>query len=104
MERLFEAADRLEAQQLLDLLQEHGVEAVILGDYLSGGAGELPVDIHPTLWLLNPQNRSLARALLAAFLAGPQATASSWTCPGCGEIIDGQFQLCWRCCTARPSP
>lgn len=104
MERLFEASDRLQAQQLFDLLAEQGVDAVILGDYLSGAIGELPADICPTLWLLSSQDLSRARALLAAFLAGPQETTSCWTCPGCGERNDGQFRLCWRCCTAKPSP
>ena len=26
-----------------------------------------------------------------------------WTCPNCGEVIEGQFTQCWNCDTVRES-
>ncbi len=52
MKKLYEAADRIEAQMLRDALSSAGVEAVILGDYLAGAAGELPANIWPAVWVV----------------------------------------------------
>ncbi|MEA3639277.1 MAG: DUF2007 domain-containing protein [Lamprobacter sp.] len=52
MQQLYQAADRIEAQLLLDLLERHNLQARVFGDALSGAIGEL---------------------------------------------VDGSFDLCWRC-------
>jgi hypothetical protein len=28
--------------------------------------------------------------------------AGPWSCPGCGETLEGQFTECWNCGAARP--
>jgi hypothetical protein len=99
MQRLYQAADRIEAQVLRDLLARHRVEAQVFGDYLSGAAGELPADIYPTVWVLDDEDLARARELLEAWLRenAERAAARSWVCHGCGELVDGSFDLCWRC-------
>jgi hypothetical protein len=106
MQRLYQAADRLEAQFVHDLLDRHRIEARIFGDYLSGAVGELPADIRPTLWLLDDADLPRAQALLEAWLAenARRADARSWVCHGCGELLDGSFDLCWRCGHERAQP
>jgi Putative prokaryotic signal transducing protein len=42
MKTLYEASNAIEAQMLLDLLQQEGLTAQIRGDYLQGAAGGLP--------------------------------------------------------------
>ena len=104
MHRLYQAADRIQAQLLKDFLDDHHVEAVILGDFLAGAAGELPATIFPEIWLVEETDQRYAEELLQRFLAGPQASndASSWACPACGEIQESQFLTCWKCGTPRP--
>lgn len=41
MLKFYEARDSLEARQLIDALAAHRIEATVLGEYLSGAAGEL---------------------------------------------------------------
>jgi hypothetical protein len=99
MQRLYQAADRIEAQFLVDFLDRHLIEAAILGDYLSGAFGELPVN-YPTVWVLEDDDLPRAEELLARFLS--RATASPdkgapWVCPGCGEAVEAGFDLCWNC-------
>jgi hypothetical protein len=103
MQRLYQARDRIEAQLLLDLLDCRLIRAVVLGDYLSGAAGELPADICPTLWLIDDQDLRRAREVLAGFLAPsePSVNAAPWDCPACGERVEGDFDLCWNCGRAR---
>ena len=99
MQPLYQAADRIEAQLLQDLLARHRIEARVFGDYLSGAAGELPVDIYPRVWVLEERDLPRARALLDGWLSENQARAeaSSWVCRSCGELVDGSFDFCWRC-------
>jgi hypothetical protein len=98
MQRLYEAADRIEAQLLSDFLDRHLVENTILGDYLAGAAGQLPANIFPSVWVVYDEDLPRGRELLARFLAerDPEPRRS-WVCRSCGELVDGSFDLCWRC-------
>ncbi len=102
MRKLYEAADRIEAQMLMDYLAEQGIASVLLGDTLSGGAGELPANIFPAIWILKDEQHQRARWLIESFKAESQAPHSSgWRCPVCGESVDPGFDLCWNCSTPR---
>ncbi len=98
MHRLYQAGNRIEAQLLSDLLGHQGIDTAILGDYLSGAIGELPADIYPSVWLIDVADLPRAESLLAGFLAEQSRdVGASWVCHRCGELIDGSFDLCWRC-------
>ncbi|TVQ90778.1 MAG: hypothetical protein EA400_05855 [Chromatiaceae bacterium] len=99
MQRLCEAANRIEAQLLSDLLARHRIDNRIFGDYLLGGIGELPADLCPSIWIIDDRDLPRAQTLLEAHLAdrAARAAARSWVCRGCGELIDGGFDLCWHC-------
>jgi hypothetical protein len=43
MQRIYEAANNLEAHMIVHLLNESGLEAHIQGEHLQSGAGELPL-------------------------------------------------------------
>jgi hypothetical protein len=103
MKKLYEAVDRIEAQMLKDELENVGVEAVILGDYLSGAAGELPANIWPAVWVVSDRDFARAEQLLAAFNQRNQQRLETgeWRCAQCGEWVDAGFDLCWNCATPR---
>jgi len=102
--KLYEAADRVEAQLLIDHLAARRIRAVMLGDYLSGAAGDLPAVVFPAVWLIEDEDLALARRCLTEFLARFTADAGqpAWQCPSCGAQAEGQFALCWRCGAHRP--
>jgi hypothetical protein len=98
MRRLYQARDRIEAQFLQDFLDRHLISATVLGDYLSGAAGELPVDIYPTVWVMQDDDLPRARELLGDFLEQPGPDGEpAWICSGCGETVEPGFDLCWNC-------
>ena len=103
MLKLYEAADRIEAQILKDHLLEEGVEAVILGDYLSGGMGELPANIYPEVWVLQAKDMPKAQQLLHDFTKKHdlQDENDEWRCLKCGEMVDAGFDVCWKCAAPR---
>jgi hypothetical protein len=103
MQRLYQAGDRIEAQLLSDFLNRHLVDNVVFGDYLSGAIGELPADIYPSVWIVHDQDLPRARDLLQDFLADSRREpATSWVCHGCGELVEGSFEICWHCGHERP--
>ena len=104
MKQLYEAADRIEAQLLKDFLASRHIKTVISGDYLAGGAGELSALQFPVLWVVEDRDLDLASRLLQQFLQSRDKSASDtydWHCQQCGELIEGQFDLCWKCGTPR---
>lgn len=102
MRKLYEAADRIEAQMLSDFLRSEGIPSVLLGDALSGGAGELPANIFPCLWLVKDEQYQRARRLTEEFQARKnERLGCAWRCPACGERVDPGFDLCWNCSTPR---
>jgi hypothetical protein len=102
MHRLYEAADRIEAQRLIDFLADHDIPAVVLGDFLAGAAGELPANIFPVVWIAKNGHRFHAESLLEEFLQPVHESGSSWNCPGCGETVEDSFQVCWNCGMSKP--
>ena len=104
MQKLYDAADRIEAQLIKDFLLGRGIETVILGDFLAGAAGELPANLTPTVWVVDDADLPRATALTGQLRRGLPAgeDRAGWTCPRCGESLEGQFDCCWRCATPRP--
>jgi hypothetical protein len=96
MQPLYQARDALQAGLLRDHLAAHHIQSVVLGDFLSGAAGELPAVNFPVVWLVEDRDLPRAQQLLATFLA-PLPAGTPWRCPACGAEVDGEFELCWQC-------
>ena len=43
MKRVFEAANHIQAHMVMHVLEQAGVHALVQGEYLQSGAGELPL-------------------------------------------------------------
>jgi len=106
MQSLYQAMDGLEARLLVDALAAERIEALVLGEYLAGAAGELSAFNYPTVWVVENSQIEPAREVLKRFLQernspdpGDQA---QWLCPACGAKVDAGFALCWNCGTPRP--
>ena len=83
-----------------DQLSAAGVAACVQRAYASGIAGEIPPDQSlPEVWVEDDAQWSHAEALLAEWRHAPSRT---WACPGCHEIVEGPFELCWNCGRPRP--
>lgn len=79
-----------------NILEDNGINAVVKNYYLTSGMGDIPpYDTIPELWILDEDKEEMAKSLLADVKNPP------WTCK-CGEMIDGQFEQCWKCGNNRP--
>ena len=103
MKQLHAARHALEAHLIKGFLESNGISAVVRGEFLTSGWGELPVDVC-SVWVSDDAQYDRAQALLVAFLRGDLARefqGQNWRCPKCGEQIEGQFTACWKCGAAR---
>src|SRR5688572_17205992 len=104
MKPLHTARHATEAHLIRGYLESHGISALVRGEFLTGGIGELPADICK-VWIIDDRELARADELLRQFLRGDAARAHAhqpWHCAGCGEAIEGQFTDCWNCGAARP--
>ena len=69
-------------------------------DELSTALGEIPfVACYPELWVVDDEVYPRARLLLDKWLAESNEK-TAWQCP-CGEVLEGQFETCWKCGSER---
>jgi hypothetical protein len=106
MMKVYGARDLAEAQFVKGLLEAEQISAVVQSGPLQALLGEIPVtpESLPSVWI-NEADVERARPILQEFEKGGPAAVSpqpSWTCPKCGEVLEGQFSQCWNCGTARP--
>ena len=80
-----------------DRLAQEGIACLLRNDDLVSVMGEVPfVECYPELWVLDAETWPRARLLLEGWLASA-STSTTWQCPVCGEIHEGQFSSCWQC-------
>lgn len=104
MKQLHAARHAVEAHLVRGFLNSHGISAEVRGEFLTSGWGELPVDVC-SVWVTDDAQFEAANELLVAFLKGSLARIHSgehWTCPRCGEKLEGQFTQCWSCGASKP--
>ena len=99
MRRLRQAPNLAIAALWVDLLQEAGIAASVLRQFLGSVAGELPPDqCLPEIWVLHDEQLPPARLLIEQLLSLPQRR---WRC-ACGELVEVGFESCWNCGRAMP--
>lgn len=108
--KLYVGRGSMDAGHVCAYLEEQGVRAVVLGEQFSFARGELPLtpETLPAVWV-STDDVDRALELVRAYLQegrhhGDDASASPpWTCPVCGERIEGIFGVCWQCGAAQPA-
>jgi hypothetical protein len=104
VKQLHAARHALEAHLIKGFLESNGISAVVRGEFLTSGWGELPVDVC-SVWISDDAQYDRAQALLVAFLNGDIARehrGKHWRCHHCGEQLEGQFTKCWSCGAPKP--
>jgi hypothetical protein len=105
MKLVFDHIDFTTVGHLQTLLEAEGIRTEIRNLNASSAAGAVPIaQVYPELWILENQDEARAKAIIQAYRdeASAEPVAPGWTCPACGEAVDGVFGECWNCGT--PSP
>ena len=99
---IYEAADRIEARILIDMLETHRIKTFMQGDYLAGAAGDLPTIQFPSIWVLDDRDAASAKSLIKKYFEQSDQSGPDWRCVACGEQLESSFQQCWQCGEFRP--
>ncbi len=97
MVRVYTAGNVVDARLVCDMLLGAGLDATVTGGYLSGAAGELPVDSLISVWLTEPLHAWRARELIDAFERDRLQAADECVCQHCGAETTTAFTQCWQC-------
>jgi len=89
-------------------LEQAGIACFIRNENTSAslGAGFLglvqsPI-FDPVLCIADDDRYDEAMALLGKGKTAPALPRADWQCPKCGEIVPGNFEICWNCSSAQP--
>ncbi|AKS41039.1 hypothetical protein WM2015_658 [Wenzhouxiangella marina] len=82
------------------LLESEGIETRVQGMDLWTAAVEIYFadGARPSVWV---RDAMLERARRVLAEADRRGQGEDWTCPDCGERLEGQFKACWRCARDR---
>jgi hypothetical protein len=82
-------------------LERDGIRCIVVDTNIARGR------LRGAVYVVFPTQVERARTLVARHLKGASVSATAlslpWPCPSCGERIEGQFQACWKCGTAKPA-
>ena len=99
MKMLFTSQDRAHVGLLKNMLDEANIQCQIRNDCMS--ANFPGTALSPELWIVNDDDLPKAAELRETLRGDPTQERSSWTCPRCGEKLEGQFLSCWNCGTTQ---
>ncbi len=97
MIKIYSAADLFDAQIVCDALLDAGMKARVQGGFLTGAAGELPVDSLVSVWLESSLHEQRARQVIKAIEESRQAASDTVVCSHCAETTTSHFAYCWSC-------
>ena len=98
MIKIFSSDNRLQIQQVKDLLDSYNIPCFIKNEYAIGAIGELaPFDTAPEVWLADNEWFKRASELISEFESERKTEGVAWLCPQCQEENDASFEICWQC-------
>ena len=101
LRKVHTAESIIEVAHLRNILEEAGIACVMRNERLAGALGEIPfVECWPELWVLRNGDALRARGLIDTVRDAAAHHGPDWLCACCGELVEGQFDACWRCAAA----
>lgn len=98
---VYRTNDPVSLEYAKQLLQRHDILTVVKNaDFRGSAAGEVPPVVAQTELCVHPKEAEQADKLLASMRRELKVVRESWRC-SCGEVLEGNFQVCWSCGTAR---
>lgn len=94
----FNIAEKPQAGLLKERLEQEGIACLLRNVDLFSALGEIPfLECLPELWVVDDDMYPRARMLLKGWTDSGSGDRQGWTCPGCDESLEGQFDACWKC-------
>ena len=98
--KLYSASNTTEAHLIKGILENADIETILLGEDLSIGVGELPVDVLQVTIKVNKLKYSEALEIISNYevlMREPVQDGKSWKCEECNNVNPENFEICWSC-------
>ena len=98
------AGGRTDAALLDNLLQLEDIDTIVTADKRFARIGPWS---GASVYVLDPDQVERARDIVERYrrhepLEDPKSYRS-WRCRACNELVEGQFEVCWKCSASRPA-
>jgi len=105
LKRVYASASLWEAREILALLEQQRIPAMLLNENVAGTPGVLPfnpgMSVDAEVWVLDADFADRSTRLITEFqaAASPPCGGSEppWACAACREENPAGFELCWSC-------
>jgi hypothetical protein len=105
LKRVYSSGSLWEAREILALLRQQRIPAMLLNENVAGTPGVLPFNpgmtVDAEVWVLDAGLADRCTRLIAEFQAAASTTSAgselAWRCEGCQEENPAGFDLCWSC-------
>ena len=105
MKNVYENLEYAMVGHMKSILESKGIRCEIRNEGGVSVAGEVPfTQVYPELWVLSNADVAAAKAFIEEYRESIDNApkGADWTCPSCGESVEGQFSECWNC--GNPAP
>ena len=100
MKLVYTHENRLLVLNVINILNDHQIKAIINKEFASSAAGDpAPIDTWPEAWVLNDSDFDEAKRIIATL--DIELDQSKWQCGNCQEYNDATFDYCWNCHTEK---
>ena len=97
-EIIYKAANSREAHFIKGLLKQYSIESELLGENLSIGVGELPVDVLQVDILVPKDQIKKSKNIISDYENNLSLNEKEdWECSSCKNINPPSFEICWNC-------
>lgn len=85
-------------------LEDDGISSIIKNADPPAVGEVTPIVAWPELWVIEDRDYRKADNLVQQELKKLKDSESQdpWKCPKCRELIEAQFDICWKCSTSKP--
>ena len=104
MKKVHSAPFPLELENLRNVLEVEGIASEVKTPFLGAARGDIPAtECWSELWVLDDAQVDRALRLIHGSRESSKDAQAGppWTCSGCGETNEPQFDACWRCGSVR---
>ena len=97
--KIYKAADSKEAHFISGLLKTYSIESKLLGQDLSIGIGELPVEVIQVSIFVHKDDIKEAKKIIENYekILLSDDDVKHWKCKFCKSSNPGSFEICWNC-------
>ena len=101
MTRVYSTPNGPMAHVVRHALEQDGVPAEVRGETRAAFVGEIPpIEAWIEVWVADADVAQAAATVAEVMAEDPDATP--WTCPACGETVEGTMAVCWSCGAEAP--